>query len=307
MTTPRTYRVRAADGIRLALHRLAPERQLFRTPVLLMPGTFSTRAFWLGTRGHGLGRTVAGAGFDTWILEPRGHGDSERPRRWTIADWIELDAPAAARAVLEHSGQEEFLWVGHSAGGVVGAAFAGSDAPVARGMRGLALFGAPGPDGVRGWRRWMARGSALLTSPLPTLRVPGRPFGMGPEAEPGALVHAWMRWNLDGRWTRAGGGDYLAALPRVRIPLLAVGGDGDPLLAPPAAVRGLAERFGSADRTVVIAGRDTGFAADYGHADLLVSRSAREEIWPLLLGWLAEHAERPVPNPAPENLHSRGG
>jgi predicted alpha/beta hydrolase len=286
----RDYEARAADGVRLALHRLAPRGGSRLPPLLLVPGTFTTRDFWVGARGQGMAGVLAGAGFDTWVLETRGHGASDRPAGWTMNDWIALDAPAAAAVVLGESRADRFFWVGHSAGGVVGAAFGGSALAGAAGMAGLVLLGAPGPGTLRGGRRVLARAGHLGAALLPWMRVSGKPLRLGPEPEPARLVRDWLRWNLEGAWRDPAGLDYLAGLPAARLPVLAVAGSGDRLLAPPAAVRDLLDRFGSRDRTLVVAGRETGFARDYDHAGLVIGSGARAEIWPRVVGWLRERA-----------------
>jgi pimeloyl-ACP methyl ester carboxylesterase len=289
------HEARTADGLRIALHRIRTERVEFATPVLLVPGTFSTRTFWLGTRGHGFGRYLAAAGFDCWIVEMRGHGSSDRPRRWTMHDWIRHDAPAAIEAVLGHTGAAACFWVGHSAGGVVGAGAVGHDPALAARLAGMVLLGSPGPVGVRGVRRSLAHVSGGVMRLAPWLRLPGEPFGLGPEWEPAPLVREWMRWNLLGIWRTPEGGDYLSRLRDADIPLLALAGAGDRMLAPPEAVLDLACRFGSDDRRFVVAGVRHGFGADYDHAGMVVSRGARDDVWPLVRDWLAARAAAGAP------------
>jgi pimeloyl-ACP methyl ester carboxylesterase len=299
MTASEEHRVRTADGLSLALHRLRSWRDPELPPVLLVPGTFSTRVFWLGTRGHGFGRYLAAAGFDCWILEPRGHGASDRPHRWTMHEWIRYDAPAAIDAVLEISGAASCFWVGHSAGGVVGAGALGHDPELARRLSGMVLIGTPAPVGLRGGRRAFARFSAALSHVMPSMRVPGSWLGLGPECEPGALVEEWMLWNLRGIWRTPEGGDYLAGLRAVELPLLAIAGANDRMLAPVAAARDLLERFGGSDRSFVVAGRRQGFGADYGHAELVVGRTAREDVWPMVADWMRARAWSPARVPDP--------
>lgn len=290
MSRTGAYAARTSDGVQIVLHRLRVRAPRHVTPVLLMAGTFSTRTFWLGTRGQGFARYLAEAGFDVWILEPRGHGESERPAAWTLEDWIRRDAPAALDRVLDASGARECFWVGHSAGGVVGTALVGACPLLAERLRGMVLVGSPGPVGIRGLRRWVARCGHLAAGLFPRAALSGTLLGLGPEPEPAPLIRQWLGWNLRGAWRGRDGSDYLGALHQVELPLLAVGGAGDRWLAPPEAVRDLAGRFGSEDRTVVLAGTRQGFREDYGHAELLVSRNARQEIWPLLRDWLEARA-----------------
>jgi pimeloyl-ACP methyl ester carboxylesterase len=294
-------RVLAADGVEIAVHRV-PGSRPGGPPVLLAAGTFSTRLFWLGAERQGFGFGLARAGFDAWVLEPRGHGSSHRPPSWTLDDWVRFDAPAAVGAVLGATGSRQLVWVGHSAGGVVGAAFAGSRDPLAERLRGLVLLGAPGPGGLRGLRRLGAWAALLAGGCVPDARWPGGPLRLGPETEPGRLIRDWMRWNVSGSWSGAGGRDYLGGLAAFRAPVLAVAGSGDRLLAPPAAVRDLLGRFGSDDRTLLVAGRDHGFSVDFDHAGLVIGRPAREEIWPRLIEWIGRRdAVSPEPEPAAES------
>jgi pimeloyl-ACP methyl ester carboxylesterase len=282
------HTVRASDGVRLAVHRLERGAELAGPTVLLVPGTFCQRTFWLGTRGEGFARRLAEAGFDCWAAELRGHGSSDRPAIWTMTDWIQRDAPALLEYVLRTAGSDRCFWVGHSSGGVVGTALLGEHPELADRLRGLVLLATPGPGDAGALRRIGAGAAFVAASLFPRASVPGRPIRLGPEHEPTALVREWMGWNLQGVWRRPEGGDYLSGLASVDVPLLAVGGAGDAVLAPPRAVRDLARRFGSADATVVIAGRRTGFEIDFDHAGLVVSRSARTEVWPVVIEWLRE-------------------
>src|SRR5690606_25004866 len=95
---PRTIHLTTDDAVRLAV-------QLYGagdTRVLLVPGTFSNHTFWLGTRGVGFARYLADhEGCETWSLDPRGHGASQRPGRrehWDFDDWARHDVVSAIRA-----------------------------------------------------------------------------------------------------------------------------------------------------------------------------------------------------------------
>ena len=94
--------------------------------------------------------------------------------------------------------------------------------------------------------------------------------------------------------------DYRQELARVATPLLFIAGNKD-LLAPPPSVKDAHDAVGSADKRFVIASRGHSFAANYGHLDLILGRSAPKEIFPLVVGWLREHSAavaRATPAPA---------
>jgi predicted alpha/beta hydrolase len=278
-------RIRTEDGVALAVHRLGDPAGV---PVILAPGTFSNWSFWLGTRGTGFARELARRGFEAWVVDLRGHGSSQRPapgQRWIFDDWGRLDLPAVIRAVTVE-GRTPLL-VGHSAGGASAlAALAGSPA-LERDVAAAAIIATPLPW-LQRWRRvgaWTMRFASRHMEAFPA-----RLLGLGPEDELSGVMEQWMDWNLRGCWTSRDGTDYGVALGDLRLPVLMVAGTGDHRFAPPDACRGLFELIGSPDRLFVEAGRDTGFSRDYGHVELIVSRDARREIWPLLADWLAAHA-----------------
>ncbi|TMB22032.1 MAG: hypothetical protein E6J59_04580 [Deltaproteobacteria bacterium] len=73
-------------------------------------------------------------------------------------------------------------------------------------------------------------------------------------------------------------------------PLLVIAGTAD-RFATPAAVRLALDRLPSA--TYREFGRAHGHAVDYGHVDLILGRAAPTEVFPVVAGWLAEHARVP--------------
>ncbi len=102
------------------------------------------------------------------------------------------------------------------------------------------------------------------------------------------VMSQWMGWNIGGHWIGDDGTDYSVGLATLDLPLLFLAGSGDRTFAPPAACRGLHDMIGSADRTFVTLGRETGFSVDYGHPGMLASRAARGEVWPVVLGWMRD-------------------
>ena len=292
MTGARPHEVRrqdvtAADGTRLALYRVGEPG---RPPVILVPGTFSNHTFWLGTRGHGLAWTLAEEGFEAIVLDPRGHGGSDRPggREWSFDHWGRLDVPAAIDAVAgEVESPRRPLMVGHSAGGAAILIALAGEPELRDAVAGVVALATPVPW-LQRWRRlgaWTIRALSRLLG-----RFPARRLGLGPEDELTGVMDQWMSWNLAGSWESHDGIDYVSALEDVRVPILAMSGAGDTLFAPPEACRGLLAMVGSSDATYRLAGRETGFSEDFDHPGIVVSRAAREEVWPLLVDWLRGHA-----------------
>jgi predicted alpha/beta hydrolase len=260
------------------------------TPVLLVPGTFSNHSFWLGTRGTGFARHLGAAGYHAFALDPRGHGDSQRPRpgdHWTFDDWARRDLPAAIRRVGRRG---PLFLVGHSAGGAVVLVALAARPELQAYVRGVVILATPLPW-LQPLRRVFAHAIRLFS--FAAGRFPARMLGFGPEDELAPVMAQWMTWNLRGVWRGDDGTDYGARLHDVRVPVLAMAGAGDRLWAPPRAVRGLIDLLASPDRTFEVCGRDDGFSEDYDHNGLVISRSARAEVWPRIVDWLDARADSP--------------
>lgn len=255
-------------------------------PVVLLHGSFSNRRFWYSPKCLGLGPYLARAGFDVWIAEMRGHGLSPRNqgyRRNRVADYARYDLPAIAAFVREQAGQVPH-WIGHSLGGITLAAALGGHYLGEEETASVALFGSqisrvywPLKVPPVEW------GGRFLLKRLAVLSGPG--LKRGPEDEPIGIGLESLRWHgLFGRFGDAER-DWWKGLAEVRVPVLAVGAAGD-LQDPAWACRKLLEQFGSETRQFLCLSRENGFADDYGHIEMLVSKHAQQEVWPLVEHWL---------------------
>ncbi|UVE19391.1 lysophospholipase [Pseudomonas sp. LS44] len=274
---------------RLGCHQCEMPRGI---PVILLHGSFSNRRFWYSPKGLGLGPYLARAGFDVWIAEMRGHGLSPRNQAYRhnrVADYARYDLPAIAAFVREQSGQAPH-WIGHSLGGITLAAALGGHYLDEADVASVALFGSQVsrvywplklPPLEWGGRALLKRLSVISGSGLKR----------GPEDEPIGVALESLRWHgLFGRFGDAER-DWWAGLAEVQAPVLAVAASEDHQ-DPPWACRKLLERFGSPRREFLCLGKKTGFADDYGHIEMLLSKPAQGEVWPLIEYWL-RNAELP--------------
>nr|WP_286946449.1 alpha/beta fold hydrolase [Pseudomonas sp. UBA6718] len=257
-------------------------------PVILLHGSFSNRRFWYSPRGIGLGPHLARAGFDVWIAEMRGHGLSPRNQAYkhnSVADYARYDLPAIAAFVREQTAQAPH-WVGHSLGGTTLAAALGGSYLGAEEAASAALFGTqisriywPLKVPPVEW------GSRLLLKGFH--HISGARFKRGPEDEPIGLALESLRWHrLFGRFGDAER-DWWAGMADVQVPLLAVSAAGDQQ-DPTWACRKLYEQFIAAPRHFLLLGKEQGFSSDFGHVEMLVSKEAQGEVWPLVEHWLRE-------------------
>jgi poly(3-hydroxyalkanoate) synthetase len=216
----------------------------------------------------------------------RGHGLSQRNedyRRNRVADYARYDLPAIAAFVREQSGQIPH-WIGHSLGGITLAAALGGEYLGEPAVASAAFFGTQVsrtywplkiPPVEWGGRFILKRFAQLSGSRLKR----------GPEDEPIGLAIESMRWyGLFGRFGDKDK-DWWAGLAEVQVPVLAVTAAGDHQ-DPAWACRKLFEQIGSECKQFINLGREQGFSDNFGHVEMLVSKAAQTEVWPLVARWL---------------------
>ncbi len=321
--------VRTADGWHIAVGRLRPRgADAHGAPVVLCPGLACNSRLFDFDDEHSLGGYLADRGFDVWMMDPRGTGDSERPglrpRRWRygFADYVTHDAPAVIEHVAARSGHARVLWVGHSMGGLIGY-FAAAQTEAGRRLAGVCTLGSPADFSrhkevlgvfhgfVLDWflRFWPVVRLGHICSFVAPLA--GR-FRVYPETlfishdnvRGQTLRHFCVevvedvpRHLLDNfadsvHRARALDGRALdeahGALACIDPPVLAIAGDRD-YVAPIASVHGATQILRSCAVTELVVGG--GDAPHFGHLDLLVGDAAPTTVYPRVGEWL--EANRP--------------
>ncbi len=320
------------DGWSLALHHYRPRRQRGARPVVLCPGIACNGRFFDAGGGRGLAPYLARKGYDVWVLDPRGRGESKRKKQglstsWHFDDYVLKDLPAALQLVLEVSGCPRADWIGHSMGGMVAYAYAmrGLEPGLAR----LIAVGSPTfhANSFWGWRMADTL-SGLLTvvphlplrrlSPLAarTMRTLARtlpvPFYNCRNMDKHAVEHLFARVFDDisgtelrqglrfirnqGFRSTSGPLKYAECFGRIRIPSLILAGSID-RLAPPEDVQRAYEGLGTEQRSFHCFGTESGCEEEYGHSDLLLGPRADSEVFPLIHAWLSTAEPAPLPSP----------
>ena len=279
---PTVSHVQTSDGVKLALHRFSGEARQ-ECPILLTHGTFSN-----GQVCAKLAEYLAEHGFDCWVLELRGHGQSERGN--VNADFERLavfDVQAGFQGVLQATGKEHLFLLAHSGGGLVFLMHLARNPEARKRVRGLVTLGSQATEAAATLRGKVSATRIMLINNLagPARR---RLLGLGPEDEFQGIVNQWFRWNWRRRWLGNDGFDYLEAAKSIAIPTLCFAGAGDRYIAPVPGCRRIYEALGGSDKQFVVCGKASGFSEDYDHARIIASRPAREEIWPRILDWLLQ-------------------
>ncbi|GAB3671303.1 alpha/beta fold hydrolase [Salinisphaera aquimarina] len=271
----------ADDGGRVALTRVTVADVAVRAPVVLVPGMFTGRRFWLSDKQVGLAGWLARRGYPAFIVQRRGLSDSPAcEARAGLLEHVKFDLPAVQRAVSGAHDQPAF-WIGHSFGGVMSALACARYLDRSR-IRGLVLFASQFEVGKR-MLDWPAN---VLTRGLARLLgyFPARAAGLGPENEPVAALMDATHWVATGRRD-----DYLCeTLARIDTPVLALSGAAD-RVDPSSGCERFIGHFKSDDKRFVRAGRASGYSEDFDHPGIVISKTAQAEIWPQVADWLHAH------------------
>ena len=303
-----------------------------RGAVLLIHGFGQNRYTWHTSR-RSFSNFLAAVGFDVFNLDLRGRGRSRRfgaLNDTIMDDYIREDVPAAIRTVLRISGKSQLFLVGHSMGGIISYAVAGSSmreevagvvtfgspyrfglgsrflaiaGPLLYGARLTGIFDGNPPIPIRLIGRHMVKRSWLWDNPLvPIPMRPWHPKSMEPEILAENLAAAFEHTRIAIALGLVGLGsesalkshdgltDYGLAFELADKPLLVIAGSRD-ALAPPASVRPVYESSRSTDKTF----REF----PLGHIDLVLGRSAPNLVWPLVRTWLTARTGQPREVTAP--------
>ena len=318
---------RTDDGWNLALYRYRPHGTSRGAPVVCSHGMAGSHLIYDLGPDVSLARTLARNGFDTWLVDLRGRGESwpdggpRRDLQWCFDDFAERDLPAALARVCELAGAEQAFWLGMEMSGQ--ALYAASILGRAGRVRGGITFGSPAltpraarvpgvtaPPKLRLRGRVPFRSGSRLAGPILAYArsaqlessfracntdplVAARYFRNGIPDEASDLVDQFREWVEHGVMrSRNGSTVYSDRLAEVKLPLLVLAAAHD-LQRPAEAVRATFDALGSADKRFLVARVADGFSVDFGHDDLLAGRAAPAEVFPRILAWLEEHeAER---------------
>jgi len=247
-------------------------------PVVVLHGMFTDRRFWLSDKGVGLAGYLAERGHPVFIVQRRGLGDSPATdKRCGLDEHLQHDLPVVQAHIAQQFPAPAF-WLGHSFGGVM-AARGVADTLDASKVAGLVLLASQFEVGKRALD-WPGN---ILTRALVRAcgYLPARAVGLGPVNEPAAAAQDACRWVSDGQRKP----DIKQSLQKITVPTLAISGAAD-TVDPTAGCKKLVAHFASKRVRFVRAGLADGFAQDYNHPGIVISKPAQAEIWPLIGDWM---------------------
>ncbi len=310
----------------LAMERFRLKKLRRRTPVVLAHGMMVNSRFMNLTRKYSLAQYLAEEGFDVWNLSLRGTGRSLKPlksppKKWSLDDIINDDLSQVIRYVQKQSGSPRVNWVGFDMGGLLLYGYLEkrrSRSGIGAGVTIAApvMFNDSKQEPMKAllkldkyptWKKVVLYIDAPMAKRFLIPRIPAveeffyNPENMDPEVEqrmletalapvnPGVLDHV-ITMVREGEFVSATGShSYRKNLSRIRVPILIIGGEKDPL-APPKVLRATYRELKTPDRTRRIFGSRPKDSIAYGHYDLVLGKKAKEEVFPLIANWLKKRS-----------------
>lgn len=268
-------------------------------PVFFLHGSIENGRIFYSKSGKGLAPWLAEQGFDCYVADQRGRGESSpkisRKTQWGLQEMIWEDFPVFFDAIVERKPGQSVQWVCHSWAGVNCLAWLARKTDVYP-ISSLVFFGAKRRITVRNWKKFwnydigwtvVGRLTHLLYGYLAATKL-----GFGSENESRGSHMGIHRWVVDKEWKDPDDGfDFLKALPETALPpTYSITGASDDYLGHAIDCQILLDECGKQPQmSYKTIGKDSGYLHDYDHINLLTHPDARKDHFLEVLDFLKKH------------------
>ena len=245
-------------------------------------------------KGQGFASYLTEQGFLCYLIDARGRGLGAVPAHkgndWSYDDLMLKDLPAAIDAIHLRHPEAPFLLVGHSLFAHGGLGLLGKE--VNTPLDGIVCFAAnvwiPQLDSnIKRRIKKRAQLGVFNGFALAFKRFPAKKLKFGNEDEAKTYTLSFLKWWKRDRWeTLDQSWDYLKGLANVRVPVLAIAGQGDDLMCHPECSEIFVSHLTGAPVTHKTFGvGDDGLTFDPGHMDLITSVKSKP-VWEYAVQWI---------------------
>lgn len=285
-----------------------PNTSMTTPAILMLHGSVGSGRIFYSRSDKGLGPWLARQGFEVYIPDLSGRGQSLPPvgpeSHETQTDQIHRQIPALIDAIAERHGDDCVLQaVSHSWGGVLLSAYLAKAVAGALPLPSLAIQSMVflGTKRAVSWRNpWRLIPLDLLWGLYGELQtrwkgyLPSKQLGFGSDNEPAGVYRGCKAWVYSGRRWRdpIDGFDYANALKHLRKssvrfpPTLLLSGSADRYLGHPQDVETFSQELQSPSAVHLRLGKQYGNALDYDHVTLCTAPEAQSDHFPLIADWL---------------------
>jgi len=271
-------------------------------PVFMMHGSVENGRVFYPRSGNGLAPYLARKGFDVFVGDLRGRGESEprinRNSSYGQTEAITEDITAFVERIREISGSFPRHWIAHSWGGVLLLSHFARFPDTNGSVDSMVFLGTKRRISVWNLKRLIMIDVAWCIVARLLVRLfgflPRGAFGRGMDAETNKSHLQCKRWVRESKWIDSDDDfNYREALRSIKLPRsFWLAGSADSYLGHPDDVIRFREEALATNGEYLLLGRTSGCSRDYGHVDMLTHPAASKDHFPMILDWLRDSPRR---------------
>lgn len=300
MTYEKHY-IQVSPEHKICLHRFYSQPE--GTPVYMLHGAIENGKIFYSKSGKGFGPFLANKGFDVFIADMRGKGEStpkvSKKLKHSQTELITNDVPKSLDKIKEITGKDEFHLVSHSWGGVILYAFLARFSKKYT-IKSQVMFASKRRISVITpkrilyadviWNLWGELSSLIFGY------AEFKKTKIGSESEPKKMFKQMNKWVYTKQWIdQEDDFNYPEKLKNTHLPpTLHLTGIKDDVLGNPIDVELLRKEAGEhQEGELIILGKNYGNKHDYDHINILTHPLAEEDHFITAYEWIKKY-ENPV-------------
>lgn len=265
--------------------------------VLMLHGAIENGKIFHSRSGKGLGPFLAQAGFDVWVADLYGRGQSlpaiDSASAHGQTESISEQIPLLLDYLEQSNSKSPQFWVAHSWGGVLLMSALARYPQYNQRLKGIVFFGTKRQVTVQNTQKWLRvdlfwKNLARLIAYQQGF-LPARKLKVGSDSETRKSLSQSIAWVKAGsRWQDSQDGfDYAQAIQALDLPaMLFLAGPQDPCLGHPVDVQVFMHELPARHADYWLLSKSQGFAHDYGHIDMLTHPGANQDHFPQIAAWM---------------------
>lgn len=288
--------------IDLKVHKLHLKRMYSNenAPVIFMlHGSIENGRIFYSKNGKGLAPFLAKNGFDIFIADLRGRGESQpaidKNSEHGQNEIINEDIPAFINKIIEIKGDAPQQWIAHSWGGVMLASYFARHKEHRHLVKSMVFFGTKRVITAFNfekifkinfvWNNW----SKILIKKHGFL--PAQKMGFGSDNETANSYNETNFWVKGNKWIDPKDNfNYQESVQDINFPpLLSITGIKDKSLGHPKDVESFIKEISPQEFTFKVLGKKAGNKNDYDHINILTHQDAVKDQFIMILDWLKKY------------------
>jgi len=260
----------------------------------LLHGSIENGRIFYSRSGKGLAPFLAKNGFDVFVPDLRGRGESSpsisKHSNFGLTESIKEEIPAFFSEIKKLRGDVPQHWMAHSWGGILMLCFI-ARYPNVQKVSSMVFFGTKRRIKIKGWKKfWLVDFSYNLLFRFVIMLhgfVNVKWFRAGSDNETEKARQQTYDWVTKDEWKDEDEFDYHAELKKAALPpILFVAGNSDEVLGHHSDVKLLMEEIEQTNNEFYLAGKPNGNLHDYDHITLLTHHDAPKDHFDYVRNWV---------------------